>query len=135
MPWIIEVLRSCPKCGGSGVIGDPVNPAEGGCPTCHGDRMVWLGVHGKGKPIYSYQTKREASEMMRICYRESIRDWRLGADATVRVREVDVVPTVGVPGPKNNVRPKEERGEEDESLYCAGLEKGSWCHTEGGDDE
>jgi len=59
MPWIMEVLTD----------------------------GEWKAVHPSGGEPYTYKTKEEAANMLRTCYPEQVRDWRLGGEPRARIRE------------------------------------------------
>lgn len=102
MPWIMEVYVYCLRCRGNGKVGNPME--DGPHPTCEhcgGVGSVWHPVRShREKRVYSYDTQAEAASMLRICYPEAMRDWRLGADKTARIREVEVVPEPESAGPR-----------------------------------
>jgi rRNA maturation protein Nop10 len=92
----MEVVTTCKRCHRCGITttGDP-------CPDCGGLGATWYPVNSASeKRVYAYDTKEQAANMLRICYREALREWKLGDEPTVRIREVVVVPAPGTPGPR-----------------------------------
>lgn len=102
MPWIMEVYVYCLRCRGNGKLGNPMEDVpHPTCDHCEGFGMVWHPVRSAStKGVYAYDTKEHAAEILRICYPEAVREWRLGGEATVRVREVEVVPEPETAGPR-----------------------------------
>jgi hypothetical protein len=87
MPWIMEIVTTCPSCRGAGLIGEWM------CPDCCGDKRVWLPVNSASEGrVYAYDDERHARHILRICYGTS-------TVGTARVREVDVVPAPKTVGP------------------------------------
>jgi len=88
MPWIMEIVTTCPTCRGTGVIGK-----DWMCTDCCGDRRVWLPVNSASEGrVYTYDNERHALHILRMCYGKIDPE-------TARVREVDVVPTPKTVGP------------------------------------
>lgn len=79
MPWIMEVK-----------VNKPI-PEER---LSHDRRfeLVWVPVKASHEKVpYHYETKDEAGHMLRICYPDQLREFRLGAtqeECGVRVRQV-----------------------------------------------
>lgn len=50
----------------------------------------WRSVRATGEDEpYRYPDKKSAARMLRICYPDQLREARLGAEPTVRLREVE----------------------------------------------
>jgi len=49
---------------------------------------TWTDICPSGGEPYEYDTREGAETMLRICYPDQLREERLGAPQTVRVREV-----------------------------------------------